>query len=112
MNFNIKIQRGRSTREAFSYLCILDCSTKPALVNYRIITERSASTLIPIIRSVTRTGTIIYTDEWSSYSALSLNNNYNHGNVCHKYNFVHPVTCVHTKQVESYNNTLKLWIKK
>jgi hypothetical protein len=39
-------------------------------------------------------------------------NNYNHQSVCHKYRFVEYTTGVHTQNVESYNNKLKLGIKK
>ena len=54
---------------------------------------------------------IIYTDEHRAYINLS-NYNYEHQTVCHKYQFVNSTNRVNTQAVESFNNELKLAIKK
>lgn len=112
LNFNVKSHRGRSAIQASWCLCIVDCSTTPALGYCKLVENRSSATLLPIIDSVVKRGTTIFTDEWPSYHALASNPNYFHSTVCHKYNFVCPQTGVHTQQVESYNNKIKLGIKK
>ena len=51
------------------------------------------------------------TDEHKSYKTLE-KLNFVHNGVCHKYNFVNPVNGVHTQSVESFNNSVKLEIKR
>ncbi|KAG0440214.1 hypothetical protein DMUE_1903 [Dictyocoela muelleri] len=112
LNFNVKSHRGRSPQEAVWAMTIVDTTIKPSKGFVQIVEDRSASTLIPIIERVVRSGSIIHTDEWPSYSRLSEANNYSHGTVCHKYNFINPENFVHTQNVESFNNKIKYEIKK
>ncbi|KCZ81530.1 hypothetical protein H312_00982 [Anncaliia algerae PRA339] len=53
----------------------------------------------------------IYTDEHKSYSALFIKG-FLHSNVFHKYEFVDEQNGANTQAVESFNNELKLLIKK
>ena len=53
--------------------------------------------------------TIIYSDQWPAYRQIS--NSFEHYTVNHKINFVNPISGVHTQNVESYNNRLKMPIK-
>lgn len=112
LNFNIKSHRGRSPRDAVWAITMVDTSTQPSKGYIEIVPNRTRNTLCPIIERVIRTGSIIYTDEWSSYSQLSRDNNYEHYTVCHKYNFVNPKNNVHIQNVESFNNKIKYEIKK
>ena len=56
-------------------------------------------------------GSIIHTDEHKTYGMLT-EKGFLQDTVCHKYNFKDPITCVHTQHVESYNNRIKMEIKK
>lgn len=112
INFKCKSHRGRSLNEQIWALVIVDCSTKPALGYIEVVSDRSSATLIPIISRVVRNGTTIISDEWKSYNSLSNTNNFVHKRICHKYNFVCPETGVHTQNVESYNNKIKIELKK
>ena len=81
-------------------------------MGYSVIVEnRSAEVLLSIINQIVIPRSIIVTDEWKSYSSLNELNIYQHQTVCHKYCFVDRNTGTH-QNVESYNNKLKLAIKK
>jgi transposase-like protein len=110
LNYNVKNHRGRHTMACWA-ICIVDTSFKPSLGYTTIVTDRSANSIISVINEVVIPGSIIHTDEWKAYSSLNKSDIYTHQTVCHKYNFVDPHTGVHTQNVESYNNRLKLKIK-
>ena len=76
----------------------------------RVIPNKQASTLIPIICSQVASNSTIWTDAHLSYSSLA-SHNFIHGTVCHKYNFINHLTSVNTQAVESFNNLLKRKIK-
>ena len=67
------------------------------------------ATLVPIICSQVASGSTIHTDEHRSYSNLS-SFGYVHERITQKYNSV--LNGVHTQHVESFNNVLKLEIKR
>ncbi|KCZ80636.1 hypothetical protein H312_01962 [Anncaliia algerae PRA339] len=54
---------------------------------------------------------MIFTNEHKSYNDLSKLGFINK-TACHKYNFVNPITGAHTQFIESFNNELKLEIKR
>ncbi|KAG0425100.1 hypothetical protein DMUE_6057 [Dictyocoela muelleri] len=111
INHTVKNHRGRSPREKTWCLCIVDTSFVPSRGFACVLLNRKKETILPIINSVVRAGSLIHTDEFKSYHELRNNRNYEHATVCHKYNFVAPITGVHTQNVESFNNKLKLFIK-
>lgn len=111
LNYKVKSHRGRGPREKVWCLSIVDTSYTPSKCYFEIVENRRAETLLPIIGRIVRQGSIISTDEFSSYLRLGEINNYVHQTICHKYNFVCPVTGVHTQHVESNNNKLKRAIK-
>ena len=53
----------------------------------------------------------IYSDCWAAYRQIQGRLGFEHGTVNHRFNFVDPVTGVHTQNVESYWNRLKRKIK-
>lgn len=61
-----------------------------------LVANRTTSTLIPLIRHYIVPGSIICSDSWYAYDALS-NENYIHQTVNHSCNFVNPVNGVHSK---------------
>jgi transposase-like protein len=89
---------------------IADTSFQPAKVYLKVVDDRSANTLIPIIQRVCISKTIIYSDQWRSYNRLA-SLGINHQNVNHSLYFVDPNTNVHTQNIESYWSKIKLRIK-
>ena len=77
-----------------------------------IVDKRNTDTLQPIIQRVCRPGTLIYSDEWAAYRSIHDNLGFDHETVCHKDNFVNPLTGVHTQNVESYWNKHKTMLQK
>lgn len=84
ISFKGKNHRGLNPVNKTWALCITDNSTTPSLGYVEIIPDKKATTLLPIIRRVVRPGTLISTDEFSSYSSLQFDPNYMHSTVCHK----------------------------
>ena len=64
------------------------------------VKDRTADTLIPLIKQYIRPGTTIMTDCWKSYSTLQ-EEGYIHGTVNHSYEYVNSVTGDNTQMIES-----------
>lgn len=110
LNYKCKSHRGRSAANHTDALCIVEASEGAKRVFACTINDKKASTLIPIICRNVANNTIIWTDEHRSYSSLS-NYTFLHETVCHKYEFI-TENGVNTQKVESFNNSIKLEIKK
>jgi transposase-like protein len=104
LNYKVKSHRGHGPREQVWALLFVETSIYPSRIFIELLNDKKKTSIIPIIARVVRPGSIIYTDEWSSYNDLALFNNYQYLSVTHKYNFVCPGTGVHTQHVESTNN--------
>ena len=76
----------------------------------RIINDRSANTLLPIINEVCLPGTVIYSDQWRSYNRIS-QLGFVHSTVNHSLRFIDPETGAHTQAIESYWAKIKNRIK-
>ncbi|KAG0424975.1 hypothetical protein DMUE_6063, partial [Dictyocoela muelleri] len=107
----VKYHRGRSPREQVWVFAIVDTSTSPSIGYMRVVEDRSASTLLPIIQEICRTGTTIHSDMWAGYREIFEKTGFAHATVNHRYNFVNPETGVHTQHAESYWNVKKGIIK-
>ncbi len=49
---------------------MLDTAHAPARGYMQVVQNRTAATLLPIINTPVAPGTIVHTDEWSSYSCI------------------------------------------
>ena len=73
---------------------------------FQIVDDRSAETLIPIMRKFIKKGSIIHSDCWKSYSCLEAEG-YSHFTVNHSKEFVDTETGAHTQTIESTWHALK-----
>lgn len=89
---------------------IITTEFRPARGYFQVVERRDIATLDPIISRCIRPGTVVYTDDWAAYRGMTgrINNVAAHRIVAHAQNFVDPVTGVHTQEVESCWNNLKL----
>ena len=111
-NYSFKGHRGRLPRSQNWVFGMCDTSHSPALGYMEVVPCRDAATLLPIIQRHVRRGTSVWSDEWSSYNRVaSLPNVHNHEAVNHSIEFVSP-TGVHTQNVESYWNRVKIKLKR
>ena len=104
-----KHHRGRgSTMWVFG---MVDISTTPSIGIMKVVPDRSAATLLPIIHDNIRHGSIIHSDQWAAYTRLRSDPRYDYRSVNHSLHFVDPVAGVHTQTIESYCAKVKLPIK-
>lgn len=96
-----KYGRGRAPERETWVFGIADTSTTPAHFHMEVVPDRTAATLLPIIRRVCRPGTIIHSDMWASYQQIDRTLRFEHGTVNHSLHFVNPETGVHTQNIES-----------
>jgi hypothetical protein len=66
---------------------------------------------LEVVNCVVLPGSMFYTDEEKIYRSLGSSGAYEHKSVVQKYQFVDYDTNVHTQNVESYNNIIKMRIK-
>lgn len=111
LNFKCKSHRGRSASNKSDALCIVEYDGHITRAYAELIPNKAANTLLPIICHNVVNGATIWTDEHKSYSALA-KNGFIHQTVCHKYSFINKQTGANTQAVESFNNELKLEIKR
>ncbi|KAG0438980.1 hypothetical protein DMUE_2748 [Dictyocoela muelleri] len=110
LNHNVRAHRGRSPNNKILAITMIDTSTTPVKGYAEVVLSRNSDTLLPIIQRAVADGSNIHTDEWPAYNRLS-ELGYNHYKITHKYNFIDPITGIHTQNVESFNNKSKMSIK-
>ena len=112
MNYKCKSHRGRSPDNKTDALCMVEVDQDGHITRVfaKVISDKRAETIIPLIIRNAVYGSTIYTDEHPSYRSLS-SYGFKHFTVCHKYEFVNSSTGTHTQNVESFNNCLKCGIK-
>ena len=100
-----KHHRGRATTNEVWVFGLCDTSQSPALGVMCIVPDRTAQTLLPIIRRHVRSGTEVHSDQWAAYNRIQqLQPVNNHQTVNHS---LDPATGVHTQNIESYWNRVK-----
>jgi len=87
---------------------LYDTTTK--LGHIQLVDDRSAQTLLLIIRRFIQPGTSIYSDQWPAYGQLR-NMGYRHMTVNHSQNFVDPATGTCTNSIEAYWSRVKRSIR-
>lgn len=105
-----KYHVGRCTNHEIWIFGIVDTSYVPARGYLQCVQNRTKKVLLPIIKRIVRSGTIIHSDEWSSYKILQ-RNGFCHDTVNYSLNFVNPITGTHTQHVESFWNNQKYRVK-
>ena len=88
LNHKVKAHRKRTPGYQYWALAIVDTSRKPSRPFITHIENKSAETIIQIIKDVIRPGSIILTDEAKVYKQLGKDSTYQHQSVIHKYEFV------------------------
>ena len=92
---------------------IVDTQHTPALGYMEIVPNRQAATLLPIIQSHVRSGSIIHSDQWAAYRQVAqIPGVAAHETVNHSIEFVNSTTGVHTQNIESYWNRVKTKFKR
>ena len=92
---------------------MVDTSQTPALGVMRLVPNRTAATLLPIMEQHLRPDTTVWSDQWAAYQRVQqLNSVAQHQSVNHSIHFVDPSSGVHTQNVESYWNRVKTKFKR
>ena len=71
---------------------MVDVSHAPALGYMEIVQDRQAATLLPIIQQHVQRGTVIHSDQWSSYSQVSTLPNVEHENLLVQQGYIHRIS--------------------
>ena len=82
---------------------MVDTTSKQSVL--RLIQDRTAATLVPIIRQYCVPNAEVHSDEFASYNGLN-GHGFVHRTVCHKDNFVSPQG-IHTNDMVSYWGNMK-----
>lgn len=106
-----KYHRGRAADHEKWVFGIAGCSYSPAKIYLKLVQNRSATTLLPIVHEFCRNGTIIFSDQWRAYSNIA-SLGFEHYSVNHSLNFIDPISLVHTQNIESYWAKAKLRCKR
>ena len=80
--------------------------TEDRRIFVEVVSDRSAMTLLEVIRRHVRPGSIVYTDLWRGYSGLSEALDVQHMTVNHSLHFVSP-DGIHTNTIEGTWNGIK-----
>jgi hypothetical protein len=101
--------RGLSPENRMDTLCIVEVKGNVTRAFACVISDKRASTMIPIIIRQVANNSTVWTDEHGSYWRLcDFFNEF--GTVCHKYRFINDGS-VNTQSFESLNNLLMCEIK-
>ena len=65
-----KYHRGRATRNVVWVFGMCDTNQSPALGVMCIVQDRTAQTLLPLLRRHLRSGTVVHSDQWAAYNQV------------------------------------------
>ena len=94
-----KYHRGRELQGVWVFGGIERDSKKSFIIPLLETSQRNAETLLPLIQTFIKPGSIIISDQWKAYNKIS-ELGYQHQTVNHSVNFVDPVTGAHTQNIE------------
>jgi ISXO2-like transposase domain len=104
-----KYNRGHAVSEPTKWIfAMYDVDKKVGAIEF--VQNRSAETLLPIIKKYVIPGTEIHSDQWSAYAGISsidVTPGFIHKTVNHSLHFKDPSTGVHTNNVEAYWSSIK-----
>ncbi|XP_068205419.1 male abnormal protein mab-31-like [Palaemon carinicauda] len=108
-----KYHRGRQLSQVWLFGGIERLSKKKFIIPlHKEGQDRSAETLIPLIRQYIKAGSVIMSDGWAAYKTLS-NKGYIHKVINHSENFVDPNDpSIHTQTIERQWRNVKEWSKR
>ena len=103
------VQPRRRARDAWVF-GIVTTKFSPARGYFQVVERRDIATLDPIISKCIQPGTEVSSDDWAAYRGMAwcINNVPMQRVVVHVRHFVDTVTGVHTQEIESCWNSLKL----
>ena len=105
-----KYHRGRGLgRPTYWIFGAIDTITNRVMAEH--VETRDADTLLPIIASVVREGSEIWSDCWKAYGQLP-DLGFQHATVNHSENFVDPETQVNTQLIECTWSVIKSFLRK
>ncbi|EDO44629.1 predicted protein, partial [Nematostella vectensis] len=113
-NHKPKYNRGRPPMRENWVFGVLSTAYSPSRGYFQLVPRRDAETLLPIIQRALLPGSTVHSDDWAAYRRLQArlpNVVANQGVVVHRYNFVDPITGVHTQNIESLWSRLKSTVK-
>ena len=70
MIFVLQNHRGRPPPQQVWVFGMCDTSHTPALGVMKIVADRTATTLLPLIQQHVRSGTVVHSDEWAAYNRV------------------------------------------
>ena len=106
-----KYHRGRYPANDAWVFGMVDRSSSPSVGVMEIVADRTATTLLAVLRKHVLPGTTVRSDMWAAYRGINnMGMGYIHETVNHSQNFVSP-NGVHTQAIESYWAQTKLKFK-
>ena len=69
-------------------------------LHFFLVPNRTPNTLLPLIESTCKDGTIVHTDKWKGYNIVNSSMRFIHRTVNHSENFINPQDGIHTQAIE------------